>query len=329
MVFWRVKVLSVIYDNRVPNNDRLYDELGRWVERLDVRRVDRTSALNLHKVITPSDIGEFDRIVIEIRAKHALAQRRFLRTLSQLVLFEEDTWQNYAPFSKNEGFFELYYRAVQPKRIIHSGYEVALRTRALGFDSVFLPKGYDGHALRNLNGERDIEFGFVGRVTHANYASRKRILDQMSERSGLQILRTHSTREYLETLNRIRVFVSPDVGFGEHMIKNFEAMACGCLLVACRQGEDDAQLGFEHMHNVCLFSDVDDCMKLLARLQDCPEDIQQIAERGQQLVEAGNEHAVLAKRFAELLSAPLDDRCHAPLPSPTAYLSHRLRRLAR
>ncbi len=32
--------------------------------------------------------------------------------------------------------------------------------------------------------------------------------------------------EYCATLNRIRFFVSADVGMGEYMIKSFEAMAC-------------------------------------------------------------------------------------------------------
>ncbi len=324
-----MRVLSVIYDNRVPNNDRLYDELGTWVEHLEVRRVDRDLALNLHKVIDTSDIGHFDRIVIEIRAKHALTQQAFLREVPQLVLFEEDTWQNYAPFSKNEGLFALYYQAVQPKRIIHSGYTVAMRTRALRFDSVFLPKGYDGAALYNQHRTRDINHGFIGRVAHRNYSSRKRILDEMAERIGLKVLRTHSSTDYLDTLNRIRVFVSPDVGFGEHMIKNFEAMACGCLLVACRQGEDDAMLGFKHMHNVCLFDDLDDCVTQLSQLAKCPDAAAQIARRGQRLVERGHEHALLAKRYAELLAEPLGKVCQAPLPSRTDYLMQHLRRLAK
>jgi hypothetical protein len=63
--------------------------------------------------------------------------------------------------------------------------------------------------------------------------------------------------EYCATLNRIRFFVSADVGMGEYMIKNFEAMACGCVLLAFDQGAAENQaLGFKGMVNVVFYKDI-------------------------------------------------------------------------
>ena len=60
-------------------------------------------------------------------------------------------------------------------------------------------------------------------------------------------------------LNRIRFFVSADIGMGEYMIKNFEAMACGCVLLAYDQGElENEALGFIDMHNIVLYRRLDE-----------------------------------------------------------------------
>ena len=324
-----MNVLAVIYANRVPNNDRLYTALADHVGELDVRRIDGETARRLDRVITPGDIDHFDRIVLEIRAKHALPQARFLRTLRQLVLYEEDTWQNYVGFTKNRGLFTHYYRAVQPRRIIHSGFTVAQKTRELGFDSVFLPKGYDGSVLWNTGAPRDIPAAFVGRVAHANYGTRKALLETVADQRGVALLRTHTAEEYRETLSRIRTFVSADVGFGEHMIKNFEAMACGALLLAHRQPGDDEALGFTHMENVVLYEGIEGCLKALDAIASLSDsEVADIAAAGQKLAEANHEHAVLAERYAALLNRPLEV-CAAQLPRPGASLLQKLRRTLR
>jgi hypothetical protein len=325
-----MKVLAVIYANRVPDNDRLYEGLAQHVETLEVRRVSGPQARRLDRVISGADIARFDRIVLEIRAKHALAQARFLRTIPQLVLFEEDTWQNYVGFTKNQGLFLHYYRAVQPKRIIHSGFAVAEKTRAFGFDSVCLPKGYDGSRLWNEQRERDIPAAFVGRIAHDNYGTRKALLETVAAERQVALLRTQTPEEYRQTLSRIRVFVSADVGFGEHMIKNFEALACGCVLLAHRQPVDDDALGFRHLENVVLYEGTEDCIRQLDALKGMPgATLDGISAAGQALAEARHEHHVLARRYADLLAPPLAASCEARLPYPGAGMLQKLRRALR
>jgi hypothetical protein len=114
---------------------------------------------------------------------------------------------------------------------------VSERLRQEGFDAVFVPKGYDQTLLSDQGRERDIELAFVGSTNSVAYSGRKALLDELGQVENLVVTRTKSGEEYCDTLNRIRFFVSADVGMGEYMIKNFEAMACGCVLFAYDQGE--------------------------------------------------------------------------------------------
>lgn len=299
-----MRVLAVTYENRVPDNDCLYCELAEYVE-LDKIKLDRTQALHLQATLASTELLDYDRVILEVRAKHAMSQWRELWKIPNLVLYEEDTWQNFAAFSKNFGMFARFYESVQPVRILHSGFEVAQNTRALGFDSCFLPKGYDGSKLRNFGGQRDIELGFVGRVEHSNYVHRREILTKLAQFEPLQLLRTSSETEYLQTLNRIRFFISADIGFGEHMIKNFEALACGCVLFVYPQGLDDAELGFQDMVNVVFYESIQELRDKLKQLRNDDKLVHEIATNGQTLAESNHDHRVLGKRFFELLDTPL------------------------
>lgn len=300
----RLSVLAVTYADRVPANDRLYAALAERV-RLTRLRVDRTEARHLKGVLGEFDLFDYDRIVVELRAKHALPQWRYLRTVPNLVFYEEDTWQNYVRFSHNRGRFLRYYRKALPLRILHSGYTVAERTRQYGFDSRFLPKGYDGGVLWDMGIPRDIELAFVGSLRHRVYRYRRAWLEQLGRLEPLQLLRSSSVEEYRQLLNRIRYFISADIDFGEHMIKNFEAMACGCVLFAYRQGQDDDRLGLRDMHNMVAYSTMEELRAKLNRLRGDPALGAAIAARGRVLAERQHEHRVLAERYFELLREPL------------------------
>ena len=102
-----------------------------------------------------------------------------------------------------------------------SGAVVAQKLRLEGVDAEFVPKGYDDKMLFNKKAIRDIEFGFLGSLNSKEYVRRKNFLEEISARTEMLVKRTQSGLEYLDTLNRIRVFVSADVGMGEFMIKNF------------------------------------------------------------------------------------------------------------
>ena len=68
------------------------------------------------------------------------------------------------------------------------------------------------------------------------------------------------------------------------MIKNFEAMACGCVLLAWDQGEaENEALGFVDMTNLVLYRSIDELRCKLALLRSDPELASRIAAAGREL----------------------------------------------
>lgn len=206
-------------------------------------------------------ISNYDRIIIFLRFKKELKQILFIRTIPNLVVLEHDAYQNYID-CKYKGKFSYYYSKMPWVRVLSSGATVTKQLKEEGFDAVFIPKGYDQGMLYDQQQSRDIELAFVGSIKSATYSSRKALLDELAQREEVVITRTKSGDEYLNTLNRIRFFVSADMGMGEYMIKNFEAMACGCVLVAYDHGQYEVDaVGFVDMHNVILYKTVDELIK--------------------------------------------------------------------
>jgi glycosyltransferase involved in cell wall biosynthesis len=90
------------------------------------------------------------------------------------------------------------------------------------------------------------------------------------------------------------------------MIKNFEAMACGCILCAWDHGEaENRALGFVDMGNFVLYRDVDELTEKIARLRAMPERMKAIAAAGQALVEREYRFDRIGGRIVAALASPL------------------------
>lgn len=300
-----MKVLLLVQDEQRAILERLYDGIAEHC-RCDIRRLERAAQQNLRKYFDRCvDVSDYDRIVFFLRFKQEIRQVNFIQTLPNLVILEHDAYQNYVD-CKYRGCFSKHYRQLPWVRVISSGFVVAKRLRAEGVDATFVPKGYDQHLLCHLRQERDIELAFVGSTKSSAYSGRKALLDALALVEPLRIMRTDSGEEYLQTLNRIRFFVSADVGMGEYMIKNFEAMACGCVLIAYDHGdEENRALGFMDMHNLVLYRTVDELRIKLARLRAEPGLAASIAERGCQLVESRFKFSCLGREIVEALRPSL------------------------
>lgn len=255
---------------------------------------------------------QYDRILLFLRFKKQLRQVPFIRSLPNLVELEHDAYQNFIP-CKYTGKFSRYYRAMPHVRVLVSGAGVARRLQEEGIDAHFVPKGYDDSRLRDLGVERDIELGFVGSLGSVAYSGRKQLLEDLARVEPLLITKTRSGDEYLQTLNRIRFFVGADVGMGEYMIKNFEAMACGCVLFTYDQGEEENRaLGFRDGVNVVLYRSLDELREKLARLRQDAVWAARIASEGQKLVTSKFGFSGLGSEVVMQLIAPL----RPPRPSP-------------
>lgn len=301
----RLKILLLVQKEQRVILDRLYDGIAMHCD-CDIRWLTNDEQAHLrcyfHKKV---DFARYDRILSFLRFKKEIRQWRFLRAVPNLAFLEHDAYQNYIP-CKYTGKFSRQYARIPWGRVISSGAEVTHRLRQEGVDACFVPKGYDQTLLSNLGLHRDIELGFLGSTGSVAYSGRRALLEELGQSENLLVTRTESGEEYLRMLNRIRFFVSADVGMGEYMIKNFEAMACGCVLLAYDQGEfENRALGFVDMENLVLYRDATELREKLALLRREPERANAIARHGQALVEERYTYAVLGQKIVDALKPPL------------------------
>ncbi len=303
----QLKVLFLVQAEQRAILDRLYEGVRAHCD-CDIRWLDRQDHADLADYFRHNvDVSSYDRILFFLRFKQEMRQVSFISTLQNLVILEHDAYQNYIP-CKYTGKFARHYRQLPSARVISSGYTVTQRLRAEGVDAVFVPKGYDQGLVRCLQRERDIELAFIGSTKSVAYSGRRALLEELGAVEPLLVTRTGSGAEYVEMLNRVRFFVGADVGMGEYMIKNFEAMAAGCVLLAYDQGaEENAALGFEDMHNLVLYRNVDELRSKLNILRADLSRAAAIAEAGRQLVEQRYSFAEIGRSIVEAMQPPLRD----------------------
>jgi glycosyltransferase involved in cell wall biosynthesis len=306
-----MKVLLLVQKEQRAILDRLYDGIAAHCE-CDLRWLSSAEQRDLRGYFRREvDVSQYQRIVFFLRFKQEIRQAGFIRTLPHLVILEHDAYQNYIA-CKYTGQFSAHYRKMPWVRVLSSGYQISQRLRAEGFDAAFVPKGYDQSLLSDQGLARDIELGFVGSLNSVAYSGRKALLDELGRVETLLVTRTKSGAEYCQTLNRIRFFASADVGMGEYMIKNFEAMACGCVLLAYDQGEaENRALGLQDMHNVVFYTRIDQLQEKLAVLRADPALAERIARNGRDLAVARFSFAAIGQQIVEEMRAPLRER--APL----------------
>lgn len=88
---------------------------------------------------------------------------------------------------------------------------------------------------------------------------------------------------YADLLNRHKVFVSAGDVSGGFFMKNLEAMACGCLLIA-QYSPCFEKLGFVHGKHLLLWNSFSDLVDLTRRYLDDHEARARIAREGRKLV---------------------------------------------
>ncbi len=285
--------------------DRLYSGISENI-KCDTHWLSSSEQDNLRRYFKKHIVLEkYDRVIIFLRFKKEQRQVKFIRSIPNLVILEHDAYQNYIT-CKYTGKFSSYYRKLPWARVLSSGAAVTRRLQGEGVDAVFVPKGYDQELLSNQGIDRDIELGFIGSIKSATYSHRKSFLERLDREEKLLVTRTSSGQEYVDTLNRIRFFVSADIGMGEYMIKNFEAMACGCVLFAYDQGQEENEaLGFVDMHNIVLYKDIQSFKQKLELLRADLNKAQFIADNGQRLVEQNYTFSRIGKLVVEALLEPL------------------------
>jgi glycosyltransferase involved in cell wall biosynthesis len=304
-----MRVLWLIQSYEVHAFDLLAAALCEHVE-VDLVRLDADEQNDLARVIESFDLARYDRVMVTLRTKKEMRQWSVLRSVPNLVVFEYDACQNYLAGGKYEGRFSRHYRRLGGPRLIVSGADVCRRLVAEGFDAHFMPKGFDPRSIYPRAAERDIFLGFIGRLNAKVYQGRKAFIERQVAAHGLQVLRTAPGDDYARTLSRIQIFVSADIGLGEYMAKNFEAMAAGCLLMTYDLGEiENCAIGLVDMQNVVLFRDEREFEEKLSQLVADEQLLSRVAESGAAFAREHFAYDRMGARLADCLRQPLIPRC--------------------
>lgn len=280
-----LKILFLVIDEQRALLDNLYASIAANCD-CDLRRLSADTQRNLKKYFKDNvDISAYDHIMLMLRNKKIMKQVRFLKKLPNLVFLEHDACQNYMKSSKYTGKFSKLYKALPGCMVVTSGYNVTQKLRAEDINCHFVPKGYDQALIQDFKQTRDINAAFVGSTKNSVYKERADFVNNLVVEGHIQAFRTDSGEAYVKALNRIRFFISADINFGEYMIKNFEAMAAGCVVFAFDQGAAENQaLGFKDMDNIVLYKSKEELLEKIAQLQCAPSQEASIREAGQQLV---------------------------------------------
>ena len=278
-----MRVLVLATFPRQPDNRQLWEGLRDFAD-VDIHYCSKQEQKDLGALLRRFDFASYDRVICDLLFRYLSRQWRLLSQIQGLLIYEEDACQEFIESSRWRGKFSQFYRKVPNARVVMTGFQVCNKFLAMGVSAHFLPKGVDTEKLYDAGLDRDIPLGFVGRLGSDTYQQRRELLLRAQHELGVQILRSPPGDDYRNLLNRIRFFVSADIGLGEYMAKNFEAMACGCVLVAFRQGggEEEA-LGLESGINFLSFSSHEELKSVIETSIDVDQ-IDLISSNGRSLV---------------------------------------------
>ncbi len=283
-----LKLLIVSREERSRSFSTLFDGISQSFET-SVVKLSKAEIKDFANTVKKLNCADYDRIMFDVPLRRIGKAYKALKDESGLILYEEDAYQEFVPRSEFYKKYSKIYRELSQAsgcRLLLTGFNIGHRIESQGLDVVVIPKAFDENHLKDLNLQRDVELGFIGRVKNKIYKERQVFLQRLIDEEGLQLFKTDPGEEYLQALNRIKIFVSADIGLLEYMAKNFEAMACGCLVMAKRQGgAEETSLGLEHMKNIVLYDDVDEALKLLQQLRADPELTAKIAQAGRDFVQ--------------------------------------------
>ena len=296
------KYLFLSHDYRGIPIDSAIDVL-RETASIDVAVLSRRQARHLRWTLWRLKAHQYNATLIDLPFKHLHYQGPSLQKLPNPIVYDEDAYQDRIPHRKWFGKFSSFYKQFHRIKVLNTGYQTMGHFRRQGIDSAFAPKGHDERILYPEGLEyRDIEVGFVGRLRSNVYRERAELINAATNRLSCQVMRTHTPDEYRNTLNRIRFFFSADRGLGEYMAKNFEAMSCGCVLVAWRQGEGEEDfLGLVDGQNCVLYSSIDEAEKKIHELKKDHSKFRHIQEQGTKLAKNRFSHTRLGQTLRDTL----------------------------
>lgn len=294
------RLLVLGHSGRGIDFTTVYETLAQN-ENVDIRVFDQSELKHLKRLLRQIDTSRYSYVLADLPFKRAYRAAKEMGRMPGLTLYEEDAYQNFIENTRWRGYFSDYYRKLPNAQVVFTGHYTARQFQQIGVNAHCIPKGFDPSMIYPTFVERDIQAAFIGRTRSQVYQGRAAFLEKLQQTQGVQLLRTSNLDEYRETLNRIRIFVSADIGLTEYMAKNYEAMACGCTVLARRQGhQEEESLGFKDMTNIVLYENYDEAVEKLAILRNDEALCDRIGNAGRQLVTEHYSHIHIANKLLNI-----------------------------
>lgn len=300
-----MKVLVVSTDGKLVVTEPFWKYARDYFE-FDHHEVIREKGL--YQFIAKTDFAGYDRVIIDSNIRRIGKKVGYgcLKKIPNLVFFDHDMYLTNTPTSEWYKKYPAVLRDIGHIRVIVSGIDLRDQFRREGIDAEYLPKGYEESKVFDLGRERKIPAAFVGRTKNKAYKARRKFLEKIQAGQGVPTLRADPGEPYNALLNDIQIFVSVDIGYGEYMIKNFEAMAAGCALLAWSQSDNENKaLGFVDMENVVLYRSYEEFVERLAYLKANPEVVRRIAAAGKHLATTQHKWRNRAEKMYQLIQADI------------------------
>lgn len=290
-------------DHRRPDFKYVYDEVQK---RCDAELIclKKRQLRRFPEFLRKIPLEQYQAVWMDIGFKYMHEAVEQINRCRHTVFYEEDAVQDDLDTSPWKDRFSAFYHQIDSSTLFTTGLSASESLKQKGVPNRLSIKGYDPEQLFRIEEiDKTIAAGFIGSTNASVYQSRKQLIDHLIDRDALTVCDpVDYGRPYRELLNRIQVFVSADIGLGEYMAKNFEAMACACVLLAYRQknGEEE-RLGLISGENCFLYSTPNEALAIIEELRRDPEQRRRVAYAGQQLAQQSFSFDRIAKDIGDAL----------------------------
>lgn len=174
------------------------------------------------------------------------------------------------------------------------------RFRRLGLKTKWLPLSVDGNRFRNLHIPKKYDYCLLGNMNPTVYPLRVKMLRYLLDYKKNAMVTPVYGKDYVEAINQSKMFLTCSGICKFPVMKYYEAMACGSLLVA-DEPMDAEELGFRAGENYAAVEDIVDLGEETDWYTTHVAEADEVARRGEELVRQRHTNEVRAKELYEML----------------------------
>lgn len=292
-------------DHRRPDFHHVYNQVKNHCDA-ELITLNKRQLRRFPELLKKIPLEQYQGVWFDIGFKYMHQATSEINRCQYAVFYEEDAVQDALDGSPWKNQFSEFYRKIERYTLFTTGISASQSLSQKGINSKISIKGYDPEQIfRDCRIEKKIPAGFIGSTNASVYRERKQLIEYLQAQNALTACEhVKYGKPYRQLLNRIQVFVSADIGLSEYMAKNFEAMACGCVLLAYRQNNgEEERLGLIHGENCFLYKDQYETLAILRMLESDQDLLNRVASAGRELAEAQFSFDRIAKDISDALTS--------------------------